>query len=263
LYICYVTKQIFLVIIILLIGVIGSVLAQNNTKNKHQDNAKRGVLKYYEFSIGGALNSDGWGIFIERVRIPSDLMKRVIQINIFETRHPKQYITTVNNSQIFGNNKSSFVFGKINKLYTINLLLGWRHRLGRKAEYNGVDIFFTYLIGPSLGLAKPYYLELQYGLYDIRSEKYTEENKDVFLDIYAINGKSGFAKGIDEIKPYPGGTAKAGLQFDWASYDEIVKAIEVGAAIDVYYKNVPLMIIAKNNFIYPKVYLTLQLGNRW
>ena len=96
------------------------------------------------------------------------------------------------------------------------------------------------------GFLKPYYLEITRstdpGTAFISTEKYSEENADAFLNIRQIFGSSGFSKGLGELAFLPGYHAKIGVHLDWGAFDEFVKAIEVGVALDVFYKRVPLLV---------------------
>ncbi|MEM8907273.1 MAG: hypothetical protein AAGD05_05450, partial [Bacteroidota bacterium] len=143
-----------------------------------------------------------------------------------------------------------------------------------KAKEKGLAIGMSYVIGPSIGFLKPYYLDLfqlpnANGEQVITSEKYSDENADLFLNTGRIFGSSGFSKGLSEISILPGIHAKAGVHFDWGAFDEFVKAIEAGVMIDAYFQRVPLMVDndeienAENRPFFINLYLTLQLGKRW
>jgi hypothetical protein len=41
---------------------------------------------------------------------------------------------------------------------------------------------------------------------------------------------------------------KFGLNFDWGSKDQFVKALECGAMLDLYYKRVPVLVNNSNRF---------------
>jgi hypothetical protein len=67
---------------------------------------------------------------------------------------------------------------------------------------------------------------------------------------------------LQGIRPYPGASVKAGLFFDFGKNDQVIKAAELSIAADFYYKNIPLMALYKNNFVYPRMMLSFQLGKR-
>ena len=105
----------------------------------------------------------------------------------------------------------------------------------------------SYEAGFSLGMLKPYYLEI-YRTRDSNpidfitvSEKYTDENASTFLDISRIHGASGFSKGLGELDFVPGGHFKVSVHFDWGAFDEFVKAIEAGVMGDIFVREMPIL----------------------
>ncbi|MGB3077102.1 MAG: hypothetical protein WBB36_17390, partial [Chitinophagales bacterium] len=115
---------------------------------------------------------------------------------------------------------------------------------------------------------KPYYLDLLYPVdnsttYRILSERYSEENASKFLDWFSIYGGSGFGYGIGQIKFIPGVHIKTGLTFDWASYDDFIKTLQVGISFYAYYKKITIMLIENNQQFYPNLFLSLQFGKKW
>lgn len=138
--------------------------------------------------------------------------------------------------------------------------------IGEKAEKSGFQVAFDYAGGLSAGFIKPYYLDIYNtdeggGL--TRSVKYTDETASLFLDATSIYGASGFSVGFNEIKFTPGVFGKAGLNFDWATYDDWVKALETGIGAEVYLKQIPLMITEQNKAYFLYLYLSLQFGKKW
>ncbi|MFN7115495.1 MAG: hypothetical protein ACK4TA_01770 [Saprospiraceae bacterium] len=103
----------------------------------------------------------------------------------------------------------------------------------------------------------------------IRSERFSEDNADYFLNINNIYGSSGFTKGLDEIGLMPGGNAKVAIHFDWGAFDEFVKALDAGIMVDFYFRKVPIMVEspqvknAENTPLFINLFLNLQLGKRW
>jgi hypothetical protein len=81
-------------------------------------------------------------------------------------------------------------------------------------------------------------------------------------------GSASFSQGLSEISIMPGFHAKAAAHFDWGAFDELVKAIEAGIQIDVFFKDVPIMIESpnlpnvENSPVFINLYLNLQLGKR-
>jgi phosphopantetheinyl transferase (holo-ACP synthase) len=57
--------------------------------------------------------------------------------------------------------------------------------------------------------------------------------------------------------------AKFGFNFDWAGKENIVKSIELGAQVDVYYRKLPVMITSRNRPYIFNLYLAYQMGKRY
>ena len=83
------------------------------------------------------------------------------------------------------------------------------------------------------------------------------------MDATSIYGASGFSIGFNEIKFAPGIFAKSGFNFDWATYDDFVKAMEVGLGTEIYLKEIPILISENNKPYFVYLYLSLQFGKKW
>jgi hypothetical protein len=136
--------------------------------------------------------------------------------------------------------------------------------VGGKGNKSGVEVSAIYLGGISLGLVKPYYLEL----YDSTAQgasyqKYTNENANTFLNPNNIVAGPGFGKGWSEVKIVPGLYARAGMRFDWAEFDQVVSAVEVGVDGAVYTQKINIMVNNPGKRFYYGAYVSLLFGKRW
>lgn len=178
--------------------------------------------------------------------------------------------------QILSNNRISraFVYGKQNNVYVLRVGIGEKRYFSEKAKNKGLAVGLSYMIGPNLTFLKPYYLELRRfsdGQSVLRDEKYSLDNEELFLDVnrsQTIIGGAAFSKGLNEISIMPGISTKVAAHFDWGAFDEYVKAIEAGIMIDVYLKDVPIMVESaavphlENSPIFLNLYINFQLGKR-
>ncbi len=160
-----------------------------------------------------------------------------------------------------------FIYGKINRLYAFRAGVGMKRYFSEKARRKSVIVGMNYEYGFTIGMLKPYYLKLKRssdggGIDKIVEEKYSEENREAFLDETLIYGGAEFKYGLDEIKLKPGIHGKFGANFSWGNQDNLVKAIEVGLMGDVFLSKVPLMLTEENKPYFLNVYLTLQFGKR-
>jgi hypothetical protein len=230
----------------------------------------KGVIYNHELSGGISVHTSGWGIFMDIGKRQELKKKTLYEFEFTQIHSPKEVKQTIDfGFSFFGiNSPKPFVYGKQNNFYQVNASMGRQFMLAERADRSGVEVGLKVMGGISLGLLKPYYLDLLYPVdntatYRIVSERYSAENASKFLDWFSIYGGSGFVYGLDEIRFIPGAHVKAGLNFDWATYDDFVKGIEAGVIFDAYYKRVPIMIIEKNQQFYPNLYVSLQFGKKW
>lgn len=241
----------------------GELYAQNSIEDLTTDD----VVFYKEKSIGLKLHTNGFGFNYNRAKIHNIYKKSFYEIEFLNIKHPKER----RQQSLYNSGRNSargYIFGKQNSFYNLNFSWGKMRSIARKgSKRNGVvDISWYYSGGPSLGIAKPYYLEIVKGFsqgYLITSdEKYSSENASQFLDNTRIYGASGILFGWKDAKFYPGIQAKIGTNFDWASYNEFVKAIEVGVMANAYLKRVPIMVVDDNHLFFANIYIQLRLGRR-
>ncbi|HHS95851.1 MAG TPA: hypothetical protein ENJ45_04610 [Phaeodactylibacter sp.] len=241
--------------------------------------AEKGLVYDKETTFDFTLHTTGFGIAagFNLGKIRTYYKTTYYHFQVGELRHHKEVRQSAETGNpITGRSARGYFFGKRNNLYVLRAGKGVKRYLSEKAKEKGLAIGFSYEGGFSLGLLKPYYLELFYPqdggttAVDIRSEKYSEENASLFLNTngFSIYGASGFTKGLKEMRPIPGIHFKAGAHFDWGSSDEMVKALEAGFMVDVFYKKIPLIIEhdaisnAENKAFFVNLYVTLQLGKR-
>lgn len=165
-----------------------------------------------------------------------------------------------------------FVYGKQNQLYALRASFGKRIYLSEKAKQRGVAIGYSWQIGPTLGLLKPYYLEIEtgeiIGTGSVRDVRYEEPDQDLFLDRFRIFGASSWSRGLGEISLVPGINAKASVHFGFGAFDELAKSFEVGIQGDFFFGNVPILVESeatsgvKNSNIHLALFMQMQIGKR-
>ncbi|MBA3647957.1 MAG: hypothetical protein H0W62_05310 [Chitinophagales bacterium] len=231
---------------------------------------RKGIIYNHELSGGLSLHTTGWGVFVDKASRTSLRRKTIYEFEFTQIHSPKEIKQTIDFGFSFLgiNSPKPFVYGKQNNFYQLHASLGREILIAERAEKSGVQVGIKAVGGLSLGLLKPYYLDLLYPVdnttsYRIETQKYTSETADKFLDWFSIYGGAGFAYGLGEIKVIPGLHFKSGLTFDWATYDDFVKTLEVGVSLEAYYKRIPVMVIKKNAQFYPNVYLSVQFGKKW
>lgn len=218
------------------------------------------VLYRNEMSGGFIIHTGGFGVNFRRGKHVTGFSKRILELEMVNMRHPKE-VKIVND--IFDNSKG-FFYGKLHSMLILRPGIGLQKVIYTKPEKNGVEIRTVTSFGLSLGLAKPVYLEILHQTqqpfeYELSTEKYDPEKHDID-DIY---GRAPYFKGFEEMKIFPGGYARFGLNFEYGAYDDDVKALETGIIVDVYPKVVPLMAHSKNQQVFVSLYLNFLYGRKW
>lgn len=267
----------YLIVFLLLTAVFAPAFGQEIISVDGEVNEEaKGIVYDREFSVDLKLHTNGYALGVNFGRLRTYYLTRYFNIEIGEIKHPKEYRQSFDfQAPASGRVSRAFVFGKENNFYVLRGGIGEKRYFSEKAKHRGLAVGITYEAGPSLGLLKPYYLELVRSLgpdlddFVIRSERFSEDNAEYFLNINSIYGSSGFSKGLGDISVLPGAHAKFAVHFDWGAFDEFVKAVEAGIMVDAYFRNVPIMVEsdlvdnAENRPIFFNLYLNLQLGKRW
>jgi ribosomal protein S24E len=221
---------------------------------------EEGVLVYKkQTAFGLQLRTNGYGLFFEIGRRKTQRWTNVYAAELTEIKHPKE--EKGNNGN--GNFSNSFVYGKINNFYQFKLGFGREYIFGQKGNKNGVAVIGLAQGGLSLGLLRPYYLDIQEGA-DKRAIKYESADSTKFLggDNAVIIGSSGIGKGWNEIKMQPGAYLKVGLRFDFNKYNERIQAVQVGFSVEAYGSGIPQLAFNKPKQLFFQGHLAYVFGGR-
>jgi hypothetical protein len=248
--------------------------AAQKTKQDRKDERKQrinalikqeeeGVIAYRKQSVFGfKLVNDGYGGFYEFGRAQSVKKSLLFQFDFAERKHSKEQKQT--NPFL---PTSPFVYGKINFFYPLKLGVQQQFLLGNKTNKNGVAVTANFGGGITLGLLRPYYLEINDTANGSRKAiKYDSADSTTFASSDMLRSLSvasgGFTKGWGEIKITPGAYAKAALRFDYGRYNEIVSAIEAGVTAEYYTKKIPQLIYVTPKAFFVNAYVALVFGKR-
>lgn len=228
---------------------------------------KKGILYSSSTAVSGQWYTNGWAANLEFTNILDLHNKKFWQIEFAHLKHPKEIRQTLDlgYTPVGFNAPRPFIFGKENYFNSLNVNYGQMRMIGQRANKSGVEVSLKYCGGFSLGILTPYYLQLIIPIDNERAyieDKKYNEAPDLFLNSFSIYGSSGFSRGIGQTHFIPGIHAKVGLHFDWAFFEEYIKAIEVGLAADAYIGKVPVMILENNPRVFTNLYIGLQLGKK-
>jgi len=223
---------------------------------------EEGALIYNKQSVFGfKLNTDGWTALYEHGKYKTTTLTNTWFIEIGERKsHKEERVTPTDYYSGFpvGN---SFVYGKQNVFFNVNLGIGQQRLIGGKGAKSGVAVSAIYGGGFLVGLLKPYYVTVvDTGTNNTRDVKYADPDKDLFLN--SPISSAGLTKGFSEIKFVPGLMSHAGLRFDYGRYNELLSAIEIGISGEFYMQNMPIMVDAPDKKFFYNAYVAIEFGSR-
>lgn len=228
-----------------------------------QENTHSETTLFYRSELyGGALvHTNGWGVNIVKSRRITGFKKRLFSAEIVGMKHPKED----KRLNPYDDSAKRYVYGKLSYFTVFRPSIGKQKVLFTKRTKKGVQIGYSYLLGASIGLARPVYLEVAKPSIlskppeiPVSTEKYDpdEHNTDMIL------GRASYFRGIENSTIYPGGHAKFGLNFEYASEDNLIRSIETGFTLDAFYKTVPIMAFTNNNRFFVAGYVSFQIGKK-
>lgn len=202
-------------------------------------------------------------------QLPNFYTDKYYQLEVGQIRHPKEMSSGLQSlkSSISRGFYKNYTYGKQNSLFTLRASQGQTVFLSDKISKKNVLVAYTYRYGVSAGLVKPYYIQVirdsdGFSGRDFEDIKYSQENREAFLNDEEIFGKAPFRKGLGEMKFAPGIHAQGGMHFDWSKDDRLILATEIGLMLDFYFTSIPLMVDQSSKPFFLNLYVSLQFGKR-
>jgi hypothetical protein len=239
------------------------------------DTVDMGFLLRKEKSGNIALYTLGYGVGYRFGINKSYYKNRMFEFDLLEMRAPNQVRRYNENFP----NPRSYIYGKLNSLFIIRAGIGRQIVLNRKPYWGGVEVRAFYYGGLDIGLAKPTYLYIAYYSIDPNNnqlifdktelERYDPDKHFSYIgsnptpplnDIY---GRGPIFSGISGIKIYPGLYAKGGFNFEFSAQNDRIKSVEIGAALDVFPKPIPIMAFSDPTYFCITGYLSFHIGKRY
>lgn len=214
-------------------------------------------------AFGFKFNSDGWSAFLEKGKYKTLTKTNLFWFELGERKDKKEEkVPTLSTSQgfvVF----SSYTYGKQNNFYYAKLGFGQQKLIGGKGNKNGVAVSAIYGGGLTLGLLKPYYIEVENPFGSGKREAIKYNNNDsIFLDPTVIIGKAGLGKGFSEMQYIPGAYARTAIRFDYGRYNEVLSAIEVGLNVEYYSQKMPIVLLNDPKSLFFNAYVSIVFGKR-
>ena len=220
---------------------------------------EEGDLIFNKHNIFGIrLATDGYGINFEKGKFVTPTRTILYQFELNEKKSPKEHKVSASPDQF---NYSSLVPYKLNNFYIFKLAMGQQHLIGGKGNKNGVAVTALYTGGVSIGMLKPYYVDVQNTQTGETSRKtFTELQTDTLPDV--VTGASGFTVGWGHLKIKPGLNAKGAMRFDYGRLNQTVTAIEVGLTGEYYFSKIPQVLLVPQKTFFFNAYVQIMFGSR-
>lgn len=242
-------KNIFIFILVLLPVLI---MAQGTVFEESRTIYKRDQV------FGGHLHTAGWGLNYRYSIYTSGFSKRSFEAEFTTISHPKEIKTF---SSIF-DNANGYFYGKMNYLLASRFSYGNHKTFISKQSVKGIEIAYFIHYGVTVAYAKPIYLEVI---------TKTEDNFPI-TEIQCYNpdrhdrgdiiGKASFFRGLFNGRFYPGGYLKVGLNFESSRQAKNINALEVGATLDAFLQDVPIMAKTPNQQFFLNLFVALNFGSK-
>jgi len=225
---------------------------------------EEGDVSFRKHSIFGfKIATDGYGIAYEIGKFRDLRRTSVWQFELNEKFHPKEEKVGGNSVDFFNN--AAYKPAKANNFYQLKGGYGEQFLIGGKANKNGIAVSAVLGAGLSIGLVKPYYVDVddKAGLGRMR---YKFSDTVPTGTTYQILGASGFTVGWNELKVKPGIYAKTALRFDYNRFNDFITAVEAGINSEFYSSKILQMSwkgksnIEQNYFF--NAYIAIEFGKR-
>lgn len=205
-----------------------------------------------ERTFAPLVNSNGYGFNFRYAKRINAYRHQLYELELVEIKHTKE-VKTINP---YFYTSARYVYGKMNLFYNLRANYGLQKEIYRKFDIGGVAIRRFFSTGVSLGGLKPIYYEILH-----LPDKLTDERFDPSLHrVGDIMGRSSFFKGITEVTGTIGLNAKFGYNFEYSKVDELIKAVEVGAVVDLFLITPQIMALTTNNPYYLTLYASYRFG---
>ncbi len=225
-----------------------------------------GRTLYSKEVYGGPIaHGDGWGGQFWYAKYKTAAHRQLFGFEIVGMKHPKE----IKSYNPYYEDSRGYFFGKSNSLLIVRPGFGYKHRITEKIRKSGVELNYVWAIGPSLALLKPVYLQIGYRVdsrdgppYDSIIEERYDPERHFANNIY---GRASWFRGLGELGIEPGVFGRFALNFEYAGDNSGLRALEVGATLDAYARELPVMAEVEgvvNKRFYLEFYIALLFGSK-
>jgi hypothetical protein len=159
-------------------------------------------------------------------------------------------------------NGRTYVEGKLNYLINLRPSYGKHYLLLNQAQEGGTSLSGRISTGPTIGLLKPYYVDLSYtdaGKNITTSVPMAEALNNTYSKS-SINGEGSFFSGFSQSKLVPGWHVKTALEFKFETLKQSYLAVETGFILDIFSQPVEILNQTNPRSVYTTGYVTFFFG---
>lgn len=227
----------------------------------NKDAKSQEVGEYYhdvtvkEWNLSIFAHTNGFGGGFRHGRTPDLYNKHFWELAFMSNRHFKS-VRSVNS---FYTDVRPVRYGQLCYLFFLQGGYGYQRTLHVKPYWGGVQVNYFLSGGPAMAICIPNYIEVLN--YNTGFSEITRYNPDVH-NLNNIIGGAGMFAGISETFVRPGFYVRTGLNFDFAKRDYQLRAIEVGAQLQMVFPFVQQMAFNNAKPFYLTGYLAFNFGKK-
>lgn len=178
---------------------------------------------------------------------------RYLAAELVNVRHPSERAYSLNNG-------NRLILGKQSYLFALRGQWGREFTLFRRADTQGVQLNGILAGGPTLGLVKPYFVQVvsrqnPRQVVEVPYDPALVQSRDVFI----VGGGSMF-RGFDRLRVEPGLNAKAALSIELDAFQTSSIGIEAGFLAEGYRREIVIIPGTDNRQFFTSGFLTLYYG---
>ncbi|GAB2593799.1 hypothetical protein [Spirosoma areae] len=173
----------------------------------------------------------GGFVFRQSKLLPTTLFgmqqARYLSLEVVNVKHPKEIQSSINSIG------SRYIEGKENYLFVVRPQYGREVKLFQRNSDEGIAVSGILAAGPSLGIIKPYYLEVSYGN-QTRTVPASQVNGFATATGETVTGAGSFFQGFGQSKLTVGLNIKAALSFELSAFRSNTTGVEIGFLTEIF-----------------------------
>ncbi len=216
---------------------------------------KKKDLRFSKWAFEYKLRTNGWNVGLNYVYSDKKNKDNVFKsLTIFNLG--LGYVRAGREAKTTSFTGGGVKFGKINALYPIELSVGKRRSIGRRAVHEGVGVQWEYKAGLLIGWLLPYQLETAYG----NIPEYNSATAIAYEDFYSIYRGLGSFRNLDFSTIYPGLRLETNVIFNYIIRKRYHLTPIIGASLSFFTKSVPIMFTEPSGPLFFDMHVGVEIG---